>query len=230
VTPEDDGRLLLAVPGLQKAGWRERDLLWRIADRNHWDPNYLAAAISHESGWNPQAKNPGSTATGLIQFMAFTARTLGTTVERIARMSMFEQLPLVERFFQKASGSRQIEPRDFLVYSLGPAACLEGGLRDACVLFPAGSAGSVANPGLQDADGAIRVRRVRQALDSIISKAVKRDPLWVAANHEWATTGRPSLASAGEARPVLAGLVASGLGGLALWALTRYLVGRHARS
>ena len=37
----------------------------------------LAAVISFESGWNPLAKNPKSSARGLIQWLDSTAKTLG---------------------------------------------------------------------------------------------------------------------------------------------------------
>lgn len=37
----------------------------------------LDAIIRNESGWNPQIKNPNSSARGLIQFLDSTAQTLG---------------------------------------------------------------------------------------------------------------------------------------------------------
>ena len=40
-------------------------------------PKWLWQLISFESGWDPQVKNPGSSARGLIQFMNSTARELG---------------------------------------------------------------------------------------------------------------------------------------------------------
>ena len=41
------------------------------------EPVLLAALIEFESRWNPQAKNPRSSARGLIQFMDATARGMG---------------------------------------------------------------------------------------------------------------------------------------------------------
>jgi hypothetical protein len=41
------------------------------------DPAELAWVIDRESGWDPMAQNPVSTATGLLQWMRATRRTLG---------------------------------------------------------------------------------------------------------------------------------------------------------
>ena len=60
----------------------------------------MVAIMRSESSLNPQAVNPTTGASGLIQFMPRTARSLGTTVEDIRRMSAVEQLPFVERFFR----------------------------------------------------------------------------------------------------------------------------------
>jgi hypothetical protein len=38
---------------------------------------WLSAAIAHESAWNPAAKNPNSSARGLLQWIDSTARGLG---------------------------------------------------------------------------------------------------------------------------------------------------------
>lgn len=62
-------------------------------------PNFLAAVMSLESGFDPQAVNKGSGATGLIQFMPATAKLFGTTVEALRRMSGIEQLQYVKRFY-----------------------------------------------------------------------------------------------------------------------------------
>ena len=41
------------------------------------DPNWLIDMVNFESGFNPKAKNPFSSARGLIQFMDATARDMG---------------------------------------------------------------------------------------------------------------------------------------------------------
>ena len=46
----------------------------------------------------------GSGATGLIQFMPATARGMGTTVEKLAKMSQIEQLNYVYKYFLPQKG------------------------------------------------------------------------------------------------------------------------------
>ncbi len=48
-----------------------------LASRYKTDPNFIWNLIQTESGWNPQAKNPNSSARGLIQFIDSTAKDLG---------------------------------------------------------------------------------------------------------------------------------------------------------
>lgn len=75
-------------------------------------PNDLAAVISFETGgtFSPSKRNPGSTATGLIQFMANTARGLGTTTEALAAMSFDQQMVYVEKYF-KSRGFKPGKPQ-----------------------------------------------------------------------------------------------------------------------
>ena len=54
-----------------------KKILNSVADRLGIDPKMLWALIQFESGWNPRAKNPFSTAKGLIQFIDSTAVGLG---------------------------------------------------------------------------------------------------------------------------------------------------------
>ena len=68
------------------------------------DPNGLAAVISFETAgtFSPSQRNmAGSTGTGLIQFMASTARDMGTTTDALARMSFTEQMKWVERYLRE---------------------------------------------------------------------------------------------------------------------------------
>jgi len=57
----------------------EINALRDIADMIGSNINDLAALIQFESGWNPLAINPNSSAKGLIQFIDSTARDLGFT-------------------------------------------------------------------------------------------------------------------------------------------------------
>jgi hypothetical protein len=47
------------------------------------------ACMAFEKGetFSPCVKNPGSSATGLIQFMSSTAKSLGTTTNDLCKMS-----------------------------------------------------------------------------------------------------------------------------------------------
>lgn len=66
------------------------------------DPNWLMAVMGFETGYtfNPAVRNPGSSATGLIQFIESTARGLGTTTAQLARMTAVQQLDFVEAYYQ----------------------------------------------------------------------------------------------------------------------------------
>ncbi|MFN3785139.1 MAG: hypothetical protein ACK4R6_14570, partial [Spirosomataceae bacterium] len=70
------------------------------------DPNYLMACMAFETGetFSPCVKNPGSSATGLIQFMSSTAKSLGTTTDDLCKMSAVEQLDYVSKYFQPYKG------------------------------------------------------------------------------------------------------------------------------
>lgn len=81
------------------AEFRER--VRQLAYNLNIDPNYLMAAMAFETGetFSPSVKNPGSSATGLIQFMRATAAGLGTTTEKLAAMTAEEQLNYVAAYF-----------------------------------------------------------------------------------------------------------------------------------
>lgn len=89
------------------------DELWNAivstAGRIGADPTQLAQVINFESnGFNPQAINPYSGASGLIQFMPSTAARLGTSVEAIRQMTALQQMPLVEQYFKMTAGSKPL--------------------------------------------------------------------------------------------------------------------------
>ena len=59
----------------------------------------LLAVMKFEGDFNPAARNASSQASGLIQFLPSTARSLGTTVDALVKMSFTEQLPYVVHYF-----------------------------------------------------------------------------------------------------------------------------------
>lgn len=73
-----------------------------IAQKLGMVPDYIMAVMDFETGgtFSPSVKNPQSSATGLIQFMAATANGLGTSTANLAKMSAIQQLDYVERYFQ----------------------------------------------------------------------------------------------------------------------------------
>lgn len=65
---------------------------------------FLMIIMNNESGLNHKAKNPNSSATGLIQFMHATAIGLGTTTDKLKMMSNIEQLDWVYKYLKKYTG------------------------------------------------------------------------------------------------------------------------------
>lgn len=66
--------------------------------------SWLEAVFEMESGNNPQAVNPNSGATGLIQFLPSTAAALGTTTDRLRTMSAQHQLEYVYAYLDQQRG------------------------------------------------------------------------------------------------------------------------------
>ncbi|HEV8158399.1 MAG TPA: LysM peptidoglycan-binding domain-containing protein, partial [Pyrinomonadaceae bacterium] len=78
-----------------------------MAVRLDTKPEYLMAVMSFETGgtFSPSQPNMGGgSARGLIQFMPDTADGLGTSSDKLVRMSATEQLKYVEKYFQGFKG------------------------------------------------------------------------------------------------------------------------------
>lgn len=85
--------------------FRQR-VVW-LAEDLGMDPDSLMTCMAWESGrsFRPDVRNmAGSGATGLIQFMPSTARQLGTTTAKLARMSAEDQLNYVWKYFRPYKG------------------------------------------------------------------------------------------------------------------------------
>lgn len=80
------------------------DDLVRVADDIGIDPGWLANVINFESGGNPQARNPSSSATGLIQFIKSTASRLGTSVDALYGMTGQQQMAYVKAYLSSYRG------------------------------------------------------------------------------------------------------------------------------
>jgi len=84
-----------------------RDRVFWIGEDLEFDPNNLMAGIAWETGekFSASVTNmAGSGATGLIQFMPATARSLGTTTAALAKMSAEDQLNYVHAYFKPFRG------------------------------------------------------------------------------------------------------------------------------
>jgi tape measure domain-containing protein len=70
-----------------------------MSKRLNIDPNKAMNVMAFESRLNPAAKNPKSSASGLIQFMDETATAFKTTTDKLRSMGAIEQLKYVEEYF-----------------------------------------------------------------------------------------------------------------------------------
>ncbi len=94
--------LVSALDGKLGAGFCAK--LEQVAKNINCEPTDLLGMMQSESGINPQAYNKNGGATGLIQFMPGTARSLGTTTQALMNMSAVEQLDYVEKFYKNWTG------------------------------------------------------------------------------------------------------------------------------
>lgn len=74
-----------------------------IAKKLQVQPDWLMLVMNSESRLNHRIQNPIG-ATGLIQFMPDTARSLGTTPEELVDMSNVEQLDYVYKYYKPYAG------------------------------------------------------------------------------------------------------------------------------
>lgn len=77
-----------------------------ISKRLGINPDWLMRVMNKETAgtFSPSIKNPTSSATGLIQFMADTAKSLGTSTAALRNMTAVQQLDYVEKYFQPYKG------------------------------------------------------------------------------------------------------------------------------
>lgn len=134
-----------------------------IAKRLNCNYRDLLGVMNSESGINAKAKNPNSSATGLIQFIESTARSLGTSTAALANMSPLEQLDYVEKYLQRAKSAAGLSSNDKLsggqLYTLVFLPARAG--RD--VIASSGEAYYSANKGLDtNKDGKITMAELDQ--------------------------------------------------------------------
>jgi len=119
------------------------------------DPMALMAVMDFESGFKTDIRNAaGSGATGLIQFMPSTARSLGTTTQELAGMNRVQQMAYVRKYF-KQYGSRLAggSVDDIYMAVLWPKAI---GKPDGYAIFKSGTIAYTQNKGLDtNGDGTV---------------------------------------------------------------------------
>jgi len=121
----------------------------------------LLGIMKLESRLSPQAVNPTTTATGLIQFMPKTARSLGTSVQELFNMSGTQQLPYVEKYLKGAGVKPGMNIGDIYLAVFYPAAL---GKADDHVISTAGKQVYNQNKGLDASkDGVLTVADVKQS-------------------------------------------------------------------
>lgn len=163
---------LLNVPGASRTSDAFRRAFSAMVDRHGWNGDGIAAVISNESGFKPDAKNPlpKQTAVGLIQFLMSTLQGLGWTGTRdeFAALSDVEQLPFVEHYYQRALGDGAHRPVDYYLATWGAPA----GLPMEHVLASEGEKTYELNKGLdRDHSGTITVADLDAFVQSNIAKA-----------------------------------------------------------
>lgn len=144
------------VIGIERASEEFRTKVVAICGRLGIQPLHLMAVMSFETGgtFAPDQRNRLSGATGLIQFMEATARTLGTTTAELAGMTAEKQLDFVEEYFRPFAGRLRTLENTYMAV-LWPAAI--GGGPNA-VLFRRGTRAYLQNSGLDlNRDGQVTV-------------------------------------------------------------------------
>ena len=141
--------------------------LEKVAGQLGVDSKDLMAIFKQESGVNPHIQNKMSGATGLIQFMPATARSLGTTTDELKDMDAVKQLDYVYMYFKMVGVKPGMKLGDLYMAVFMPKYV---GASDDTVLGQDGGAGFsgkvyAQNKGLdRNRDGTITVADVKQSV------------------------------------------------------------------
>lgn len=138
----------------------------KIASNLGVDPNFLMIVMYKESLLNHLAVNAKSGATGLIQFMPTTAKSLGTTTAALAAMSNIQQLDYVEKYLRPYKSKFSNRLIDLYLAVFYPAAI---GKPDTHIIAKQGTAVYSQNAGLDlNKNGEITVLDIAHWLQSKI--------------------------------------------------------------
>lgn len=148
-------------------------------------PSDIAVCIKIESNFNPAAKAPGSSASGLIQIIEANARKLGTTTADLRQKSFVEQLPYVEGYLRNAMRETGKQPQNVYDWYLLIHYPVAVGKPDNYVLYAAPGDAYNGNKGLDaNKDGQVTIaeikRRVNQQIPAGYVQTALYQPLfWV---------------------------------------------------
>ena len=146
------------------------DKVANIANQLEAAPEYLMAVMGFETGgsYAPDVRNPESSATGLIQFVESTAKSLGTSTAQLADMTALDQLDFVEQYLQPYSG-RFSTLEDVYMAVLWPAAV---GQEPDAAIFTQGDKFYTANSGLDiNQDGSVTTREAADKVRNYLPSA-----------------------------------------------------------
>jgi hypothetical protein len=150
----------------------EREKVRNIAANIGASPSHLMACMAFETGrsFAPWCSNPGSSATGLIQFMESTAQGLGTSTAALAGMTVLQQLDYVWDYFKPFRG-RLGALGDVYMAILYPAAV---GQPDSYPVFKDGAAAYAANKGLDvNHDGVVTKAECVAFVDKMLAEGLE---------------------------------------------------------
>lgn len=143
--------------------------------------SWLVAVIAFETAWKfrSDTRNPGSSATGLIQFMAATAKRLGTTTQELAALSAVDQLRWVEKYFAGFGSFRGRPGEDAYLAVFAPVLM---GKPESAATYVAPSASYTANRAMdRDGDGKITkgeiLTKIRGAHAQVVARGWHLPPM-----------------------------------------------------
>lgn len=103
--------------GREKLKEIQREFNWSIEQLD-----WLIACMGFESNFKPRARNKITKATGLIQFMPITAKSLGTSIDDLIEMPDYEQLEYVKKYFKPYA--RRIESLEDMYMAILMPRCI----------------------------------------------------------------------------------------------------------
>lgn len=153
----------------QEFAKKVEDISRKLGIQSDW----LMLVMNSESGLNHKAVNPTGGATGLIQFMPNTARSLGTTTTALRGMTNVEQLDYVYKYFKPYTGKLK-SYFDLYLVTFFPLALGKG---DSFVMQTKTLSASIIakqNPAInKNKDGVISVGEFREYVKRTIPKNVR---------------------------------------------------------